>query len=152
VKSFEERFWEKVRKTGSNSCWQWLAGKDHFGYGRIRVENINRVASSLSWEMHKGKIPKGSCVLHSCDNPECTNPKHLFLGTRADNVSDMMSKKRHRSLPGESNPNRKLTLKIVQKIRKEYSSRLFFQKDLAKKYEVSQAQISWITSNKGWVF
>ncbi len=89
-----DRFWSKVVKT--DSCWKWTGCKKD-GYGRI-----NRGARGLgsdyahrvSWLMHNGAIPEGLCVLHRCDNPECTNPGHLFLGTKKDNSRDMISKKR----------------------------------------------------------
>lgn len=93
--SLEQRFWDKVEKT--ESCWRWHGAKNDFGYGRInlggRNEGVDR-AHRVSYRLHFGEIPKGKVVCHSCDNPECTRPDHLFLGTKQDNSLDMIRKGR----------------------------------------------------------
>lgn len=99
-----DRFWEKVRKT--DGCWEWLAYTCKFGYGRIGgVRGQVLDAHRVSWELHNGPIPEGICVLHHCDNPPCTNPDHLFLGTLSDNLADMYAKGRQgpRGLSGPKN-------------------------------------------------
>jgi hypothetical protein len=88
-----ERFWNKVEKT--DDCWNWQGGKDRDGYGHIRVEG-------KLWQAHRystlldGRDPIGKVVMHRCDNPSCVNPNHLSLGTQADNVYDMVAKRRHK--------------------------------------------------------
>lgn len=91
----EDRFWAKVRRGEQNDCWEWSAGVDNFGYGRLNTRGVVDLAHRLSWELAHGPIPDGMCVLHRCDNPPCVNPRHLFLGTRDDNVQDMIAKGRH---------------------------------------------------------
>ncbi len=93
--SLEERYWAKVEKT-NDGCWGWVSGTDAFGYGRLIAPGgrKNLKAHRVSWELHNGPIPGGMCVLHRCDNPPCSNPDHLFLGTKADNVADMNAKGR----------------------------------------------------------
>lgn len=91
------RFWAKVNKKGKNQCWEWTAARDPFGYGRFGLNGKICTASRFSWELHYSPISKGMCVLHKCDNPPCVNPNHLFLGTRSDNVADMIAKGRRRS-------------------------------------------------------
>lgn len=91
-----ERFWEKVVR--GDRCWAWAAYRGPAGYGIItdRSRRVRTVqAHRLSWEIHNGPIPEGLCVLHRCDNPPCTNPAHLFLGTHADNAQDKASKGRN---------------------------------------------------------
>jgi len=90
-----QSFWDKVEKTGEETCWKWKGYKNRQGYGRIGIgpsECVN--AHRVSWVIHKGPIPPKMFVCHKCDNPECTNPKHLFIGSRQDNTNDMMLKKR----------------------------------------------------------
>ena len=91
----EFRFWLKVEKT--NECWKWHGAKHPFGYGMIQrgfKPHKKITAHRASWEIHFGVIPYGMNVLHKCDNPECTNPDHLFVGTFKDNSRDMYHKGR----------------------------------------------------------
>jgi len=94
-KSLEERFWAKVVK--ADGCWKWLGAKTQ-GYGNLakgrRGEGIIR-APRLSYQIHFGEIPEGMVVRHKCDNPECTNPDHLEIGTHADNMADIVNRRRH---------------------------------------------------------
>lgn len=131
-------FWNKVDKT--SSCWLWVRGKDKDGYGRFRNDlKSHRVSYTLA-----NGDPGSLSVLHSCDNPACVNPEHLFLGTQQDNMLDKKTKGRHR--PGEQHPNAKLIQKdVVDILHSELSGR-----ELARKYNVSEATISYIKSRKRW--
>ena len=94
-----ERFQDFITKTASG-CWEWAGTKDDRGYGIIRKSQGARDSSKRlaahrwSYEIHKGEIPYGMLVCHSCDNPPCVNPDHLWLGTHKDNAQDMISKGR----------------------------------------------------------
>lgn len=98
----EVRFWSHVKKDGPipshcpelGPCWIWTGGTNADGYGRIGRAGTKILAHRFSWELHNGPVPDGFHVLHHCDNPPCPNPAHLFLGTDADNVHDMLSKGR----------------------------------------------------------
>jgi hypothetical protein len=99
----EQRFWTKVNKNGPNGCWIWTAAVDGGGYGNFALHKGRFVkAHRLAYEMMVGQIPEGMNVLHRCDTPRCVNPSHLFLGTQADNMADMVSKNRFRL--GNRNP------------------------------------------------
>lgn len=93
-----ERFNSKVIRMGIDECWGWNAAKDNQGYGRIGMRTVRGKravqASRVSWMLFVGDIPEGLSVCHRCDNPECTNPKHLFLGTPKQNTLDMVAKGR----------------------------------------------------------
>lgn len=84
-REFESRF------TRTDGCWVWSGRTNRQHYGTLG----ERLAHRISYEFYVGPIPEGLCVLHRCDNPPCVNPKHLFLGTRADNAEDRDRKGRY---------------------------------------------------------
>lgn len=86
-----KRFWDKVEKTAT--CWNWI-GANRNGYGVIKIDNKSVATHRLSYEMHIGPIPEGLLVCHSCNNPLCVNPEHLFAGSYSDNMIDAMNKDR----------------------------------------------------------
>lgn len=89
----KQKLEERCDKT--DTCWNWTAAKDSCGYGRIWHNEKNSTAHTVSYSVFRGEIPEGKHVLHSCDNPSCINPEHLWLGTHADNMADKARKKRY---------------------------------------------------------
>ena len=93
------RFWSFVEPRGD--CWEWTGATHGGGYGKFCYRAapkvmLQRTAHRISWEMLYGPVPDGLLVCHSCDNPPCVRPNHLFLGTHAANMRDMKQKGRWR--------------------------------------------------------
>lgn len=97
-----DRFWSRVAKS-VEACWLWTGSKDDDGYGLAFFWHRRRIkAHRLSWELNRGPIPAGLDVLHSCDNPPCVRPDHLFLGTQVENMEDARRKGRLAQVPSET--------------------------------------------------
>ena len=81
-------------------CWLWTGAVGNAGYGHCRdAHQRTRSVHRLSYAAHKGDIPKGAYVLHSCDVRLCANPAHLSLGTQSANIRDAVAKGKHFSAP-----------------------------------------------------
>ena len=75
----------------STGCWLYKGYRQTCGYGQLYVEGRRILAHRMSWIAHKGEIPAGMLVCHTCDTPRCVNPEHLFLGTHKDYSDDCVS-------------------------------------------------------------
>lgn len=130
-----------------NGCWEWLGAKYWTGYGRIVADKVHYSAHRASYMLYVGEIPDGMVVCHKCDNPSCVNPEHLFLGTKADNSSDMVRKVR--SARGEKNAKAKLTedqAREVLNLRKMGAT----LDALAKRFGVTKAAIRFLVTGRNW--
>ena len=92
----EERLWGHLKVTDTG-CAEWTRSTTTKGYGCIQFKERLALTHRVAWELTNGPIPEGLCVCHRCDNPPCCNPEHLFLGTYADNIHDMIAKGRGRN-------------------------------------------------------
>ena len=89
-----ERFKKKMRSVESG-CIEWTGSLNHDGYGVLRINKIPMMAHRQSYIYFVDDFPREMKILHKCDNRKCVNPEHLFIGTQADNVYDMVAKDRH---------------------------------------------------------
>lgn len=148
-KSLEQRFFEKVSKTGE--CWLWTGARMKNGYGKIIINRKEAKAHRVSWELAHGPIPDGISVLHRCDTPPCVRPSHLFLGTQADNMADMAAKKRGTGWPhkGAKVPGAKLNEDQVREIRRLLYTGIT-QTELGRQFGVTNGAIHLIANRKNW--
>lgn len=145
MKTPEQRFWNKVDKSGD--CWEWTASLYKDGYGAFGLGKRMVRAHRFAFEMCKGD-PGQMLVCHSCDNRKCVNPDHLFLGTNAINLADMVEK--GRSTLGERNFQAVSSEEIVLRIRTEYSNSGITLKEISEKYRIPKSTVHAITSGKTW--
>ncbi len=97
-----QRFMTKIKPQPSG-CWQWIGWKNRDGYGFFRYRNKKDIQAHRFSARHLAGIDiDGKVVCHSCDNPCCVNPDHLFAGTQQDNIRDAISKGRLKTFPGKS--------------------------------------------------
>lgn len=134
--SLAKRLWTKVDQRGPDECWPWTGRwrvRDYGMLGRGSRNDGAVLAHRAAWEVTHGPVPEGLCVLHSCDNPPCCNPAHLFLGTQADNMRDMAAKRRGNTV--------KLAPGDADAIRRAYAAGAGTQRNLAKRYKITQAHV-----------
>lgn len=144
-----ERFWERVGSRSENQCWIWGGSIDRGGYGRLAMGRSSVLAHRFSYELHHGPIPDGMDVCHSCDNPACVNPAHLWLGDAAANRADMVAKGRQGDWSGERSGVNKLTEHNVRKIR-ELLAQGMRHATISKRFGVCRSTISLIHQGKTW--
>ena len=147
------RFWSFVNKDGvtqshmDTPCWVWMASKTAAGYGQFYADST-KTAHRFSWLLHNGSIPIKCLVLHKCDNPECANPDHLFIGDQRANIVDMYSKGRGPDLKGENHPLVRLNEEKVKAIRGYHPT--IPVAELGAIFGVSRQCISDVVSRRNW--
>lgn len=143
-----ERFWSRVNVTVNIRCWQWLGRKDENGYGQVRINGKTMRAPRVAFWLRNGKWPNNAC--HTCDNPVCCNPNHIFDGTRSDNMRDMVSKGRNKTRIGEQHGRSVLTDQKVLDMRSNYRDGGISLESLAKKYGCSFSTAQRVIKRHNW--
>lgn len=154
---YQQVFWSKVQK--SAGCWLWTAARAVNGYGvyGLMYPDGHRQqwkAHRLAWSLTNGPIPAGMMVCHTCDNPACCNPGHLFLGTGSDNMQDMFRKGRGRRVgpPRDRFRGERNAKSTVSDAKRTEACRAYLdcegtQAEIATRYGVTQATLGkWVRS------
>lgn len=148
IKSKRDALYGDRRPGAPDECWEWTGSiQKGIGYGQIQVAGKHYNVHRLSYEVHRGPIPKGICVCHTCDNRICWNPNHLWLGTMADNFADMVKKKRHPQ--GSKHGQAILDEPKVEEIRDLYAQGASIR-GLARQFSVSQRSVQFIVRFETW--
>lgn len=117
------------------------------GYGLIKRKDGTQLrAHRVAYELAYGEIPSGMFVCHRCDNPRCIRPSHLFLGSHAENMADMVIKGRSARMLGDSNGSAKLRTEAVVAIRASIGS----YSRIARQYGVSPSAVGLIKRRERW--
>jgi len=131
------------------NCWEWLGTKRN-GYGRFNYKGKKWSAHRLAYRIYKGEFDESLDICHTCDNPGCVNPRHLFIGTHIDNMRDMRNKGRSPNNKGENNPNVKLSVNDVKDIRGYFINGGMNISELSRKFNVTDTNIRDILNFKTW--
>ena len=150
-------FWANVQVGGPDECWPWLRGSvNKYGHGSLLVNGARKLAHRHAYELTKGPIPEGLFVCHSCDNPPCCNPAHLWVGTNIENAHDRDKKGRtYRPTReelvnlGEKHGGSKLTTADVLAIRQRAEDGET-RTSLAIRFNVSRGAIQHIVNRRKW--
>jgi hypothetical protein len=136
-----------------NGCWICTSHKPNtYGYPQRRCDGKFRMISHIMYEKYIGEIPKGMLICHTCDNPICINPSHLFVGTSQDNTNDKVKKNRQShvgspGLHGEKHPQAKLTEEIVRKI---LNYKGMSHKEISDLFKIPYNRVWSIRNRKSW--
>jgi len=137
--------WSKVDKKGEDECWNWNGYKNNEGYGRTWIKDQGYYAHRVIFNLVFPNVielnaPKSTddvgFLLHTCDNPSCCNPKHLWVGTHADNMADKVAKGRSPDFSGDKGPRAKLSMSQAKEAR-QLKKNGISAKDLAKQFGLS---------------
>lgn len=140
--------WDYVKPAPPDECWEWLGAKKASGYGVYKINYRQYRAHRLIYEeWRRARLSSKDKICHSCDNPGCVNPFHLFRGSHDANMKDMVRK--GRSPRGKRNGRAKLTARDVVNIRNDYRDGKTI-KEIAEEYPVTQNTIHKIVHELTW--
>ncbi len=147
----KDRFWKKVDVRGPRECWPWTAYRTRKGYGSFNMPPTQR-AQQVAWQLTYGPIPAGHSICHSCNNPPCCNPAHLYPATNQENMEYRYRLGRSKVPRGIEQGRAKLTDGIVRWIRALYVPRcpMFGATALGRKFGVHHSAIMYAAYGHTW--
>lgn len=146
-------FLAHLRSMGDGTpCVPWPWSAERKTYIRIAIDGKFTSAHRWVYENVVGPIPEGMEVCHTCDNPSCVRPSHLFAGTHSDNIRDAYAKGRahgntRNHVTGERHHAAKLTAPQIAEIRSRAAEG---QSKLAREFGVSHTAIHKIVHGSNW--
>lgn len=148
--AIEARFWSKVDRRGDDECWLWTASTKDGAYGNFWLHGKNVFAHRFSHQLASGEpVPADKVVCHTCDTPRCVNPKHLWLGTSAENTADRDAKGRGNAASGASHYKAKLTPGDVGLIRRFYDAKVPLGL-IAAEFGVAKSVVCLVGKRRAW--
>ena len=147
-KNEKDRILNNINMNKDTGCWDWMKYKNVKGYGVVGVRKKSLLAHRFSYSMFVGEIPRGAFVCHTCDNPSCVNPAHLFIGNNQDNMDDMRAK--GRSPKGVQRLNAVLSDDEIRTIRHCWSVGAGTQREIGYAFGLNCGQVHAIVHNKIW--
>lgn len=144
------RFFDKVFPEPNTGCWIWCGATHPSGHGSVNAKSHNGLnwAHRYSYFVENGDFDRDQLVLHKCDNPWCVNPLHLYLGSKGDNVRDLIERGSPKWASGNQIGTSKLTPFIVKEIKELLG--VISNRQIAKKYNVSHSCINSIFNGNRW--
>lgn len=151
IKNSPEYFWSQIYvKEDKNLCWEWKKCKDQDGYGLFlynsNIQRSHRLSYFFTFPEKYTEENKKLFILHTCDNPPCCNPYHLFLGTPKQNTEDMVNK--NRQAKGKTSGMSKLDEFDVKQIL--LLKNVLKRQTIAEMYKIGKDCINSIFNNKTW--
>lgn len=149
------RLLSRVANKSDSECWEWTGRRTVHGYGVLDMRERGgkrarpRLAHRLIYEHFIGPLAADLVVCHRCDNPPCCNPAHLFIGTQADNVRDMIEKGRKASLKPRRGSEANFSKLTEAQVREILQSKETLRA-LGQRYGVSSTAIQYIRSGRNW--
>ena len=152
---YARRFWSRVAIGGPDECWEWQGAyfitpnRDGKRYGRINSGGRFLKAHREAYRLHHGELPDDAFICHTCNNPACVNPAHLYAGDAASNVKDMYSSGRQVVEKGTARYNAKLDPEKVRRIRALHEQGVS-NNAIARRFDINTGTVSRIVRRLRW--